>query len=112
MTTSIDKKDRFGRIKRMMRLFRKWWALRELRNESISHGLRELSLVVIQFGIKHRIVQWAIVKQIAGKSTKRFSWILLWRKKDNETKLKKRSIEYNSILNEAKREELVYVVSA
>lgn len=112
MTIFIDKKQQFGKIKRMIRLFKKWWVLKGLRDESLQHGLDDLSLIDIQFGIKHRIVQWAIVKQLVAQSRIRFSWFLFWRKNINDKKEKKRSWEYSSILNEAKREELVYVVGA
>lgn len=91
-----------------MRIFRKWWLLRMLRRETKKHGMT-LSVLELQFNKKHSVAREAMTIQLAHESVKRLSWLLVWRKKDNENKLKERLIEYNSIFDECGREELVYV---
>ena len=93
----------------MWRPIRKWWLLKELRNESRRHGVEKLSLKELYFNNRHTISRPDFIDQTVGKSIERLSWVLRWRKKGNENKSKKRAQEYNSIFDELIRQHFIHV---
>lgn len=104
MTSNI----KYGTIRDMRRLIRKWWLLRELRKDCKGHNIL-LSVEALLHNIKHSVSRPDLLSYIGKKSIERFSWILLWRKKENQLKLKKRIDEYNSIYDESINEGLIHV---
>jgi hypothetical protein len=94
-------------IKDMIRALRKWFALRELYNESKEWGLRKLSADEMALGGRHFIAVEAIIKQIIRKEIHKFSWWLFLTRKNKDKREKELSLYYSSLYSEAKREDLI-----
>lgn len=116
--TSNDKKQGFGRVRRMIRLVKKWWMLDQLRKAIARHS-RKADYMDIAQGGSVLLTQWFFIAGrpenpeypgLARRSLTRFSRIIWWRRNPKEDNLKERVREYNDLFTEAVKDRYIEMV--
>lgn len=88
----------FGRIRDMIRFYKKWWFLRELRKESKNHS-KEHPVDFFLQNNKIIIERAAFLKQVSAQWMRMFYNFLWWSEKFDEEKMKEVMNDFNSIID-------------
>jgi len=97
----------------MWRIIKKWWLLQQLDKAIALHSEKE-SIERLSSGGKVLLTRSFFVVGtddyvgIARKSAERFSWIL-WQRKNNPERLKKRIREYNTLFESCVKDGYIYM---